>query len=152
MQNEQIGVVDEGVKQQVRQLLDELRKGADQRIGKLRKLFNEQLNYEYTDKPLALTDSLGALLVGKAPLLFATGAGGEFHVIYMRFTGNTLSLSDERKIIIRLLNNHPYALFIFSNYAQTTWHFVNVKYEADLAREKTGDELDMIELLQHING
>lgn len=136
MQNEQIGVVDEGVKQQVRQLLDELRKGADQRIGTLRKLFHEQLNYEYTDKPLALADSLGALLVGNAPLLFATGADGEFHVIYMRFTGNTLSLSDERKIIIRLLNNHPYALFIFSNHAQTTWHFVNVKYETDNTKRR----------------
>lgn len=34
----------------------------------------------------------------------------------------------------------------------TFWMNLQKRYELDLAREKTGDELDMIELLQHING
>ena len=34
----------------------------------------------------------------------------------------------------------------------TFWMNLQKRYELDIAREKTGDELDMIEPLQHING
>ena len=37
----------------------------------------------------------------------------------------------ERPVISKLLEDHPYALFVFSNQEQTDWHFVNVKYDTD---------------------
>ena len=42
-----------------------------------------------------------------------------------------LLLTAERPIISRLLKDHPYALFIFSNSDQTDWHFVNPKYDSE---------------------
>ena len=40
-----------------------------------------------------------------------------------------LLLTAERPVISKLLEDHPYALFVFSNQEQTDWHFVNVKYD-----------------------
>lgn len=36
----------------------------------------------------------------------------------------------------KLLQNHLYALFIFSNRAQDTWHFINVKYEKEQSKRR----------------
>ncbi len=77
-------------------------------------------------------------MVAEAPQIFATaGEGDGFQVIYCRLSGTDqgrvqpLSLGDERTLVGRLLREHPYALFVFSNTAQDHWHFVNVKYEQD---------------------
>ena len=66
------------------------------------------------------------------PVLFATGGIDDaFHVIYARLNADRLLLTLERPVISRLLQDHPYTLFIFSNREQTDWHFVNVKYDTD---------------------
>src|SRR3989454_6084130 len=39
------------------------------------------------------------------------------------------TLGGERPVVLRLLNEHPYTLFVFSNSAQDRWHFLNVKYD-----------------------
>lgn len=129
MQSEQTGL-DDAVRQQVADLLSRLRTGGHASFSALRTLFNETLNYDYANESLSLDASLNNLPV-EQPLLVATGAEGQFHVIYIRFTHNALSPGDERKIVTKLLRNHLYALFIFSNYAQTTWHFINVKNEPE---------------------
>ena len=63
-------------------------------------------------------------------MLFATGGTGEaFQVIYARLNSDRLLLTAERPVISKLLEDHPYTLFVFSNQEQTDWHFVNVKYD-----------------------
>ena len=58
-----------------------------------------------------------------------------FHVIYARLNADRLLLTAERPVISRLLQDHPYTLFVFSNQEQTDWHFVNVKYDTDDPQE-----------------
>lgn len=69
-------------------------------------------------------------------MLFAGGGeNGDFHVIYGRLASDRLLLGAERPVVTRLLREHPYALFVFSNKTQDRWHFLNVKY-ADTAEKR----------------
>ena len=110
--------------QNILQRLDDLRS--------LRQLFCTELNYTYQNDPIDRGDWNQRDISNTAddPLLFATG-GGDFHLIYTRLKSDSLLLTDERPIITRLLRDHPYALFIFSNNNQTHWHFVNAKYDSE---------------------
>ncbi|MDZ7956922.1 MAG: TaqI-like C-terminal specificity domain-containing protein [Aulosira sp. DedQUE10] len=54
----------------------------------------------------------------------------DFHVIYSRLNSDNLSRQGERVVVNHLLQEHPYALFIFSNKSQSRWHFLNVKYDS----------------------
>ena len=118
--------------QQVLDLLKGLR-GLDP----LKKLFWEELNYERVNQPLSRrgwTESANEALADD-PVLFA--GGGEdnaFHVIYSRLASDKLLIGKERPVVSRLLNEHPYTLFVFSNATQDRWHFLNVKYDEN--REK----------------
>ena len=56
----------------------------------------------------------------------------------MNFISSMLDLSSkelrlefERVIVSKLLEKHPYVLFVFSNKGQDRWHFLNVKYAED---------------------
>jgi methylase of polypeptide subunit release factors len=70
--------------------------------------------------------------LAEPPTLFATaGEGDGFHVIYGRLNDNRLLIGPQRPVVTRLLQEHPYALFLFSDRSQTHWHFVNVRYEKD---------------------
>ena len=99
-------------------------------LESLKTLFWTELNYHRA--AISLTrqswpESLRSLLAAD-PVLFArAGEGGEFHVIYCRLQADRLALGDERQVVTRLLRDHPYALFIFSDVAAHAWHFVNVK-------------------------
>jgi hypothetical protein len=42
----------------------------------------------------------------------------------------------ERPVVSRLLQDHPYALFVFSNSKQDRWHFLNVKHDDDVQRRR----------------
>ena len=70
----------------------------------------------------AATDALGG-----DPLMIAAHDG--FQVIYtpLRSEGR-LRIGDERAIVSKLLGNHPYALFLFSDVSRRYWHFLNVRY------------------------
>jgi len=98
------------------------------RLESLKQLFWSELNYERVNEPLSIRNWPNPLLqmFSEIPILFAR-AGSDFHVIYSRLSGH-LNLTDERQIVHKLLAEHPFGLFIFSDADQTHWHFVNVKY------------------------
>jgi hypothetical protein len=101
-------------------------------LASLKTLFWSELNYERVNQPLSRRTGTetAAKALAEDPLLFAGGgASNEFHVIYARLTSNQLLLGHERPVVSRLLRDHPYALFIFSNTTQDQWHFLNVKYD-----------------------
>lgn len=125
---------------QVRRILDLLENLRG--LKPLRELFWTELNYERAAIPLSVRAWPEARqgLLAEDPALFATaGAGGEFHVIYCRLAGDRLSLTAERQVISLLLQQHPYALFVFSNQAQDSWHFVNVKVAVPRDAEENRD-------------
>ena len=101
-------------------------------IEPLKELFWGELNYDRQNDPISPSDwtPTAQSAIAEDPILFATG-GDDFHLIYTRLNSDSLRLTDERPIITRLLRDHPYALFIFSNNNQTHWHFVNVKYDPE---------------------
>ena len=101
-------------------------------IDPLRELFCTELNYDRQNAPISRDDwnETDTSNTADDPLLFATGGEDSgFHLIYTRLNKDRLPLTTERPIISRLLNAHPYALFIFSNREQTDWHLVNPKYD-----------------------
>ena len=108
-------------------------------INPLKELFWTQLNYERVNQPLSSrnwTESLTGLLA-EDPLLFAAGGHeGSFHIIYVRLLSDGLLLGQERLIVNRLIKEHPYTLFVFSNDGQDAWHFINVKYDAEEKKRK----------------
>ena len=103
-------------------------------IESLRKLFWTELNYDRQNDDISRrgwTETAKNALAAD-PVLFATGGTDDaFHVIYARLNLDRLLLTAERPVISRLLQDHPYTLFVFSNRKQTDWHFVNVKYDTE---------------------
>ena len=113
--------------QTVLELLKDLR-GLDP----LKELFWSELNYERVNQPLSRREwtDTAARALREDPVLFAGGgANNEFHVIYARLASKQLLLGQERPVVSRLLRDHPYTLFVFSNATQDRWHFLNVKYD-----------------------
>ena len=111
-----------------------------QGLDPLRELFWTELNYDRQNDEISRqgwTETATNALT-EDPILLATGgADDDFHVIYARLSSDRLLLTAERPVISRLLRDHPYTLFVFSNQAQTDWHFVNVKYDtADHERRR----------------
>ena len=103
-------------------------------IEPLKELFWRELNYDRQNDPISRESWTPRDIssTADAPLLFATaGNNSEFQLIYTRLNSERLPLTAERPIISRLLNAHPYALFIFSNREQTDWHFVNAKFDEE---------------------
>ena len=103
-------------------------------IEPLRELFWTELNYDRQNDGLSRRDwtETAKNALAEDPVLFATGGAADaFHIIYTRLNSDRLLLTAERAIISRLLRDHPYTLFVFSNQEQTDWHFVNVKYDTD---------------------
>ena len=100
----------------------------------LKELFWTELNYDRQNDLISRRDWSGSAQSAAAedPLLFATGGeDSDFHLIYTRLDSDRLLLTAERPIISRLLRDHPYALFVFSNRDQTDWHFVNAKFDRE---------------------
>ncbi len=67
------------------------------------------------------------MLADDPTLLAAGGEKGGFEILYSRLAKDRLSLADERIVTARLLKDHPYGLFVFSDRTQTNWHFLNVQ-------------------------
>ncbi len=101
----------------------------------LKQLFWQYLNYDRVNQPLPRRDwGEGARqALAEDPVLFADANG--FHILYCRLAADRLRLTDERTVVNRLLQEHPYALFIFSDQQQTRWHFVNVKEGARIPED-----------------
>jgi hypothetical protein len=114
-------------KQTVLKILEQLR-GLDA----LKELFWTELNYERENKPLSMRgwpDSARKTLVDD-PILFASGGeDNAFHVLYCRLASDNLQRNLERPIVNQLIREHPYCLFVFSDKTQSSWHFLNIKYD-----------------------
>ena len=108
-------------------------------IEPLKQLFWSELNYQRVNEPLSRrgwTDSASQALADD-PILFAGGGeNNDFHVIYGRLASHRLLFGNERPVVSRLVKEHPYALFVFSNKAQDRWHFLNVKYDEEADRRR----------------
>jgi len=105
----------------------------------LKKLFWSQLNYDRVNKALsrrALPIKVDNELEEDPLLLASGGVEKDFHVIYTRLKSEQLSREQERNIVDCLLQDHQYALFVFSNRSQSQWHFLNVKYDSTAKRRK----------------
>jgi hypothetical protein len=103
----------------------------------LKQLFWSELNYERVNTQLSRrgwTDAVAGGLVDD-PLLLASGAA-DFHVIYSRLSSDKLLMGLERPVVSKLLKDHPYALFLFSNSTQDQFHFLNVKYDDDVQKRR----------------
>ena len=113
----------------------------------LKQLFWQYLNYDRINQPLPRQDwaESARRALAEDPVLFADANG--FHILYCRLATDRLRLTDERAVVNRLLREHPYALFIFSDLSQTRWHFVNVK---EGARTPEGTERKGRRLLRRI--
>jgi hypothetical protein len=103
----------------------------------LKKLFWSELNYERVNTQLSRRGWTEAVSGGLAddPLLLASGAN-DFHVIYSRLNSDKLLMGLERPVVSKLLKDHPYALFLFSNSKQDQFHFLNVKYDDDVQKRR----------------
>ena len=95
-----------------------------------------ELGYDHAHEILSrrlVPDCAPCTLVG-SPTVFAraTSPAGYFDIIHARLSPSQdglfgpSSLSVERGIIRGLLNEHPHALFVFSDRDERHWHFVNV--------------------------
>lgn len=99
-------------------------------VESLKSLFYEKLGYDRVSRRLSRrnwTDTAHNALREDPLLLASGGSDGDFHIIYSQLDGDRLLLGKQRAVISRLLEDHPYALFVFSNSDQDQWHFVNVK-------------------------
>jgi type I restriction-modification system DNA methylase subunit len=105
----------------------------------LKELFWTELNYGQANKPLSprkWPESATKHLADDPTLFAAGGEGDAFQIIYTRLAADSLLRGAERPVVGQLLRDHPYALFVFSNKAQTAWHFLNVKYEQDVKQRR----------------
>lgn len=108
-----------------------------QGIESLRQLFWEDLNYNRENTPIDNLPESVASLVAADPLCFATGGkDSNFYIIYVQLKTEKLLKTHERQIIAPLLTQYPDALYVFSNFAQKQWHFINVKFTRE-KQEKT---------------
>ena len=105
----------------------------------LKELFWTDLSYTRVNKPLSTRlwpQSMQDTLRGH-PLRLATGGrDNDFDIFYFPLKGNRLLLTEERSIVLKLLDEQLDGLFIFSNAAQSQWHFVNVKQDNTQSRRR----------------
>ncbi|MHB8628379.1 MAG: Eco57I restriction-modification methylase domain-containing protein [Aggregatilineales bacterium] len=107
------------------------------RLNAFRELFWTELNYEQGDQSIPTngwTDHQKAGLLDLSRFAYYQSQFGRFDVIYCRL--DKLSRVTEREIITKLMASYQFALFVFSNKARETWHFVNVKYAKDASARR----------------
>ncbi len=105
----------------------------------LKKLFWSELNYNRVNQSLSRNSwsQTAASALAEDPILFASGGQhDDFHVLYSRLPQERLLLTQERPVVNRLVQEHTYSLFIFSNNTQDKWHFINVKYETETKKRR----------------
>jgi hypothetical protein len=110
-----------------------------QGLEPLKKLFWTELSYERINDPLSRRgwSDTAAEVLADDPVLFAAGGQDSgFHVIYSRLASDSLLLGNERLVVNKLLQAHPYTLFVFSTSDYGAWHFVNAKYDEDVRRRR----------------
>ncbi|NLD73192.1 MAG: hypothetical protein GX649_10800, partial [Chloroflexi bacterium] len=117
-----------------------------------------QLNYSYANEPLPLAPFIQReeqWLHGAPRIVAQVGDHGDpFEVIHATLSpeapqgrGFPLSITAERAIAQRLLQDHPNALFLFSDVEQTHWHLANLR---DLSQTGPGGERRLRSALRRI--
>jgi hypothetical protein len=111
-----------------------------------KKLLWTELNYDRVSTPLShrnWPDGARNALAEPPTLLAQHGSpGNSFDVVYARLAADQrgraspLSITAERLVINQLLNDHPYALFVFSDAEEKHWHLINVRYDADTRKRR----------------
>jgi len=81
-------------------------------------------------------DSARKALVDDSVLFASGGEDNAFHVVYCRLASESLQRNLERPIVNQLIREHPYCLFVFSDEAQSAWHFLNVKYDENAEKRR----------------
>ena len=117
-----------------------------QGLSAVKQLFCTELNYDHTSELLSDRQWPEGVrpLLEDVPTIIAQHESefGSFDVIHTRLSaeqhGRTfpLSLAAERQVINQLLNEHPYALFLFSDPAEQHWHLVNVRYDKEASSRR----------------
>lgn len=105
----------------------------------LKRLFWQELNYDRENKPLSPRQwpEPAKQALAEDPVLFASGGEeNAFHIIYCRLSSPDLRRGLQRPVLSQLLPDHPYALFVFSNKAQTAWQFLNIKLDAQADKRR----------------
>jgi len=111
----------------------------------LRSLFAE-LNYEYQKVELPLSGDAEKCLAGH-PLVIAEAGG--YRIVYARLADERLKKTSEREVLKELAKKLPYALFIFSNKSQNSWHFINIK-DINADEKKITDRTKKLQILRRI--
>ncbi len=105
----------------------------------LKELFWTDLSYTRVNRPLSTRHWPQTMqnTLQESPLRLATGGkDNDFDIFYFRLKGDRLLLTEERPIVLKLLEEQLEGLFIFSNAAQSQWHFVNVKQDNTQSRRR----------------
>jgi hypothetical protein len=105
----------------------------------LKELFWNELNYERINEPISRRgwNETAFKALADDPVLFAGGGeNNDFKIILARLDAEHVRLGRQRAAVNRLLRDFPYALFVFSNRDRNAWHFVNVKYDAEVSRRR----------------
>lgn len=111
----------------------------------IEKLIWDELDYERVNTPLPTRQWPAGVrdAISAGPSLFARhkSTQGNFDVILTRIKRGgrpdfPLSLTLERQIVGELLDDHPYALFLFADPEGRYWHFVNVRPDGALTSRR----------------
>lgn len=94
-------------------------------------LVTHTLGYDFVNKPVATpkwNKELRQLLFKQEPPTVVAGTDSGFKIILITLEDNRLLLTEQRRIIERLLKDDSTlrALFVVTNDDQSRWHFVNV--------------------------
>lgn len=98
-----------------------------------------ELNYDVANAKLPHREWQGVKpkdLAAQPTIIATAGDAAAFRIIYTQLSGEHLRRGIERPVINALLEDNPYALFVFSDEAQKRWHFVNVKYSKDKEKRR----------------
>jgi hypothetical protein len=132
-------------------VFDLLRRFPREGLAAAKQLFWTELNYERANEPLSRRNWPERVqeTLDSEPLLLAQHRSqfGSFDVIYARLARDNqgrdfpLSLTAERLAIDRMLDHHPYALFLFSDPEERHWHLVDVRYDSVRAQGAAPSDL-----------
>ena len=92
-------------------------------VEPMKQLFWSHLNYERVNKPTTRRgwpESAASVLADDPTLPNGWPQGRHFKVLYSRLAKDRLSLADEHIVTFRLLKDHPYGLFVFSDQPKRT--------------------------------
>lgn len=104
--------------------------GQQQSLDPLKELFWTDLSYTRVNSKLSIRhwpQNVQDILQEPPSLLAAGGKDEDFAIVYCHLKSERLLLTAERPVVLELLKEHLDGLFVFSNAAQSRWHFVNVK-------------------------